>query len=114
MAGRVGVLGHSGVGGGLRTDAWRSAEQGHQSDRQCYVAAITAAMELSSFKLLMNSIAGELALRLESLRCSIAMAEHIPGLLNFVADALSRLEAGKSSQYFRKDRIRHAEYALLF
>ena len=59
------------------------------------MAAITTAMKLSSPKPLMNALAGELSLRLEQLQCSIKIAEHIPGLLDFVADALSRLEAGK-------------------
>ena len=40
-------------------------------------------------------MAGEIALRLDRARIEMDILEHIPGLLNFVADALSRLEAGK-------------------
>ena len=57
-------------------------------------AAISAAMKLSSPKPVMNALAGELALRMEQARATLSLAEHIPGVLNFVADALSRLGAG--------------------
>ena len=59
-------------------------------------ANIAAAMKLSSPKPLMNALAGELSLRLEVLQGHLEFMEHIPGLMNVIADALSRLEAGKS------------------
>ena len=58
-------------------------------------ATLQAAMDLKSGKPLMNAMAGEVALRLDRLRSQMAMTEHIPGLLNIEADALSRLSAGK-------------------
>ena len=51
-------------------------------------------MALKSPKPLMNAIAGELSLRIDRLRTTLELAEHIPGLLNFIADALSRLSQG--------------------
>ena len=51
-------------------------------------------MSLKSPTGTMNAIAGDISLRLDRCRANFQMAEHIPGLLNFIADALSRLGAG--------------------
>ena len=63
-----------------------------QTDNQ---TAMTAAMKYKSTKPLMNLVAGEIALRLERLRSDLAVAQHVPGVLNVEADALSRLTEGK-------------------
>eukprot|EP00974_Lingulodinium_polyedra_P124918 11192527-Lingulodinium_polyedra.AAC.1 len=46
---------------------------------------------------LMNILAAELALRLEAAACDAIVGRHVPGVLNFVADALSRVAQGKAS-----------------
>ena len=40
-------------------------------------------------------MAAEMALRMDRIRTDMTLAEHIPGILNVEADALSRLSAGK-------------------
>ena len=69
-------------------------------------AAIQAALNLKSGKALLNTMAGEIALRLDRLRAHLGVTEHIPGLLNFVADALSRLEQGKELPKVLYDAMR--------
>ena len=58
-------------------------------------ATMYAALHLKSGKAIMNAMAGEISLRIDRARATIDLVEHIPGLLNYVADALSRLTAGK-------------------
>ena len=57
-------------------------------------AALSAAMILKSPSPVMNAVASEVSLRIERLRAVLELAEHIPGTLNFLADALSRLSVG--------------------
>ena len=57
-------------------------------------ATIRAAMVLKSPTATMNAIASEISLRLDKMKATIDVTEHIPGLLNFVADSLSRLSQG--------------------
>ena len=57
-------------------------------------ATLSAAMLLKSSSPVMNAVAAEVSLRIDRLRTSLEFAEHIPGALNFLADALSRLTAG--------------------
>ena len=64
-----------------------------QADSQ---TAMTAATRYRSTKPLVNLVAGEIALRLEKLRSDLAVAQHVPGVLNVEADALSRLTEGKA------------------
>ena len=59
------------------------------------MTAIEAASKYKSTRPLINTMAGELALRMDKIRTEMTMAEHIPGILNVEADALSRLSAGK-------------------
>ena len=58
-------------------------------------ATMTTSMNLKSPTATMNAIAAEISLRLDRYRANFEMAQHIPGLLNFVADNLSRLSEGK-------------------
>ena len=57
-------------------------------------ATMTAAMAMKSPTGTMNAIAAEMSLRLDRRRANFHVAEHIPGLLNFIADALGRLGTG--------------------
>ena len=57
---------------------------------------LEAALRLSSGKPLMNAVAAEIALFLEDAGLEVTIAEHVKGTLNFITDALSRLEAGKA------------------
>lgn len=59
------------------------------------LAALTAAMKLASSAPLMNAIASEVSLQLETMQVRLALAQHVPGTLNYVADALSRQSVGK-------------------
>ena len=59
------------------------------------MTAIEAASRYKSTRPLINTMAGELALRMDKIRTEMTMAEHIPGILNVEADALSRLSVGK-------------------
>ena len=59
------------------------------------VAALCAALELKGRSPLMNALASEVMLRLEEYNLEAVVAKHIPGVMNFLADALSRLSAGK-------------------
>ena len=51
-------------------------------------------MNLSSMSPLMNVLAAELALRLEAMGCDAIVGGHSPGVMNFIADALSRVAQG--------------------
>ena len=57
-------------------------------------ATMRASMVLKSPTATMNAIASEIALRLDRNMTNFEVAEHIPGLLNHVADSLSRLSEG--------------------
>ena len=57
-------------------------------------ATMRASMVLKSPTATMNAIASEIALRLDKNRITFDISEHIPGLLNYIADSLSRLSEG--------------------
>ena len=59
-------------------------------------AALSVALKLSSPKVLMNSLAAEIALVLDELRAELILTQHIQGVLRFEADALCRLLQGAS------------------
>ena len=59
-------------------------------------AALAVALKLSSNRPLMNALAGEISLILEGLNCGMLLGVHVPGVLNYVADALSRLSEGET------------------
>ena len=54
-----------------------------------------AAMKLASSTPTMNALAAEVSIKMEELRCEVLLGGHVPGTLNFVADALSRLASDK-------------------
>ena len=56
--------------------------------------ALGAAVKLTSSAPMLNELAMELSLALESVGAEVAFGEHIRGVLNVEADALSRLEEG--------------------
>ena len=58
-------------------------------------AVLEAATTLASGKALMNAVAAEVALILEEMDLQITFVEHVAGVNNYVADALSRLAQGK-------------------
>ena len=55
------------------------------------MAALGVALKLASPRHLMNALAAELALKLEDVGAEFILTEHIPGVHNVEADALSRL-----------------------
>jgi hypothetical protein len=57
-------------------------------------AAIGVTMKLASPSVIMNALAAEIALDLDELEIEVVTSRHVPGTLNFVADALSRLSKG--------------------
>ena len=57
-------------------------------------ATMRASMVLKSPTATMNAIASEISLRIDRYRTIFEIAEHIPGLLNHIADSLSRLSEG--------------------
>ena len=59
------------------------------------ITALEAASRYKSPRPLINAMAAEMALRMDKLRTEMTMCEHIPGILNVEADALSRLSVGK-------------------
>ena len=62
-------------------------------------AALRLAGKLASASPLLNSIGAEMALELEALDVDELVTEHIPGVLNALADALSRIhQPGKAGE----------------
>ena len=60
------------------------------------MAALGAAMKVSSSSYYMNALAAEIALVLEELGSEVVLTDHLPAALNTDADALSRLSEGAS------------------
>ena len=52
-------------------------------------------MKMASPRPLVNALAAEISLTLEELRADVLVGEHLRGILNVQADALSRLTEGK-------------------
>ena len=59
--------------------------------RSKLVAALSAAVELSSPTVLINAHATEIALVLDELSAELTLTQHVQGVLKFDADFLSRL-----------------------
>ena len=79
----------------VAVDIWLSALRGHmlclfQLDA---TAALHAAMRCAGRTPIMNAIAAEIALRLESASVRV-IPEHLSGTFNFQCDAFSRLAIG--------------------
>ena len=76
---------------------WKNRLRGCQADiivQADSLAALGAAMRMSSPVAVVNSLAAELALALEAAGADIILGSHIRGILNVQADALSRLGEG--------------------
>ncbi len=76
---------------------WASALRGDLADVRVQadsMPALGAAVKLTSPATILNELAMELALALESIGAEVAIGEHIRGVLNVEADALSRLHEG--------------------
>lgn len=73
---------------------WIKGDKSQLKVQSDSTAAIGVTLELASPSITMSALAAEIAIDFDGLGIEIVTSQHVPGILDFVADALSRLSRG--------------------